>query len=419
MPTRNLGEIQSVLNALTGVESNINELKYYKSCLESPNHSYSECSSVCSTINTLSSQVLAVAKNLLYYGHEYQVLDEELAASNDPNYTPLGVCYDFTYTRGDEHKKGFWEKTFNQIILGDFSEDSSWLGTTGSIILSFTGADAPMDVRDFVANAKEGKWGWAALNAISLLPIVGGIGKTGSTIVKHGDDIIEGGSQIAKHGDDFYDAGRKVLRHGDDIIEGGSTIIKHGDDIIEGTSKIAKSTNIIDSLGDTSSSTKKVLWETAAKKQYIIADGTFSVIDNTGTTLKQVDKVGVISDFSYIKKAPDELEAARKAFNSEYKPAFLKKLAEENIDDLHRIGLSDDEIDAMRKGIQPEGFEVHHKLSLDDGGENTFDNFILIDDESHDIFTGYQNTFTKTNSFKESGSAVIDWVYPTGSVYIP
>ena len=56
---------------------------------------------------------------------------------------------------------------------------------------------------------------------------------------------------------------------------------------------------------------------------------------------------------------------------------------------------------------------------LDDGGNNSFENLILIQDDYHDVFTFYQNTFTKTKQFKDDGYAVVDWVVPTGKVNVP
>lgn len=403
-----MGKIQEALNSLTDVQRGLNELEYYKKYLNDCNHSISLCSSVKSDIDSLVTQHANMVNSLLLYGR-YNDADEQLAQINNPSYESAPTA--LAYAEAPEHQKGFWEKTFNHVVYGDFSEDSTWLGVGVNIGASIVGVDAPMDFRDMVANYSQGHYFWGTVDLISLVPVVGALGE----VVKP----FQKGAKVLDAAGDTASNTKKVIKGGAEIIDGGGTIIKNGSKIIDGASDMKKNLNMVDALGESSSGTKKILWETSSKNKYILSDNSFSVLDKSGDVLKKVDNVEHISDFKYIKKSSEELDAARKAFNKEYKPAFLKKIAEENADDLRKIGLSDIEIEDMKKGIQPEGYEVHHKLSLDDGGENTFDNFILIDDASHDIFTGYQNTFTKTSKFKETGEATIDWVYPTGSIYIP
>ncbi|MGV7648686.1 hypothetical protein PJM23_29155, partial [Mycobacterium kansasii] len=46
----------------------------------------------------------------------------------------------------------------------------------------------------------------------------------------------------------------------------------------------------------------------------------------------------------------------------------------------------------MRKGNVPLNYNVHHKLSLDDGGTNDFENLVLIENEPyHKVFTNMQS----------------------------
>ena len=64
---------------------------------------------------------------------------------------------------------------------------------------------------------------------------------------------------------------------------------------------------------------------------------------------------------------------------------FLKMLANEHADQLkERLGLTDYQIEGMRKGIGPSGYNVHHKLALHGGGKNEFSNFILTPLYPHD-----------------------------------
>lgn len=64
---------------------------------------------------------------------------------------------------------------------------------------------------------------------------------------------------------------------------------------------------------------------------------------------------------------------------------FLKMLANEHEAELvEKLGLTDRDLESMRDGYTPNGFNVHHKLSLHGGGTNDFSNFILTPLYPHD-----------------------------------
>lgn len=215
MITRNLGKVQEALDDLNPVQRNINELKYYKNALNSPNHSNSECSSVRSIIDTLTQQHSEVVNALILYGTTYQEMDERLAAHNDPKYQPTGERLDFSYVSAPDHQKGFWEKTWNQITLGDYSDDVTWLGSIVSMGLAFTGFDAPLDIRDFTANVSKGQWGWAAVSVISLIPVVGILGK-GAKVLSKGAKAFDTAAEI-------IDATSPVIKQSGNVIDAGFT----------------------------------------------------------------------------------------------------------------------------------------------------------------------------------------------------
>lgn len=422
MVTRNLIKVQEVLDNLNPVQRNINELKYYKKKLKSPNHSNSLCASVCSMIDDLVIQHGEVVDALILYGNTYQGLDESLAVSNNPDYESTGVCLNFSYVNAPEHEKGFWEKTWNQIILGDFSDDSTWLGSVAGIAAAFFGVDAPMDIRDLSANVSKGEWGWAVVSAVSLLPIVGVFGKGGKTVSK--------GAKALDTATEIIDTGSTTVKRGSDIVDSSAAIIKHSSNIIDSTYSIGRKTyrtvdgvfsgiKNIDELAISFRQSDKLLWKTSSLRKYVLSKDAFSVINKFDVIDSSVQGVKYLPNFKYIKKTNAEHEALRKAFDTSVRADFIKKLATENIDDLKKLNLTDIEIADMRKGNLPTGFEVHHKLSLDDGGNNSFSNLIFIQDEYHDVFTFYQNTFTKTNKFLNDGYAVVDWVIPIGQVYVP
>lgn len=408
MVTRNLGKVQEALDALNPVQRDINELKYYQKKLSAPNHSSSQCASVRSAIDTLAAQHAEVVNALLLYGAKYQNMDENLAICNNPDYQPASVDSGFRYINAPEHQKGFWEKTWNQVILGDFSDDSTWLGISVSIAAAFAGVDAPMDARDLIANVSKGEWGWAVLNVVSLLPVIGVLGKGGKTVSKGAKtldtaaEIIDTGATAARQGskiiDSVYSIGGKTYKTVDGVFGG----VKNIDEIA-----------IPFRQGD------KLLWESKSLRSYILSGDAFSIYNKFDVIDSSVNGVKYLPDFKYIKKADAELEALRKTFDNGVRADFVKKLATENIDDLKKLGLTDLDIGDMKLGKLPDGFEVHHKLPLEDGGDNSFGNLILIQQDYHDVFTFYQNTFGKTKKYLDNGYVVIDWVVPTGQVYMP
>lgn len=64
---------------------------------------------------------------------------------------------------------------------------------------------------------------------------------------------------------------------------------------------------------------------------------------------------------------------------------FVKMLAKDHEKELvERLGLTERDIQGMREGYVPNGFNVHHKVALHGGGKNEFSNFILTPLYPHD-----------------------------------
>ena len=112
-------------------------------------------------------------------------------------------------------------------------------------------------------------------------------------------------------------------------------------------------------------------------------NGNFSFDTVHGLPLKEVEyKVPPIA----------ERKAKRAEFNGDrdngvegVRSKFLKMLANEHEAELvEKLGLTQTDIDGMKKGFTPNGFNVHHKLALHGGGKNEFSNFILTPLYPHD-----------------------------------
>ena len=66
----------------------------------------------------------------------------------------------------------------------------------------------------------------------------------------------------------------------------------------------------------------------------------------------------------------------------------------------------------------PQGWQVHHKLPLDDGGTNSFDNLVLIKNDPHHIaLTNAQRTLVGDLAVGQSRQ--VDFPIPRGFVYPP
>ena len=83
----------------------------------------------------------------------------------------------------------------------------------------------------------------------------------------------------------------------------------------------------------------------------------------------------------------------RYEFDRKERGAWLKEIGKSRRQELVAAGLSQKDVDNMAKyGWPPQGYQVHHRIPLDDGGTNARDNFILIrDNVEHRALHGYYN----------------------------
>ena len=81
-----------------------------------------------------------------------------------------------------------------------------------------------------------------------------------------------------------------------------------------------------------------------------------------------------------------EREAMRTEFEQVKRAEFIKYLAETQQDALKKAGITDKQLEGMKKGFTPHGFNTHHKLPIYGGGNNDFSNLVLIRREPwHDM----------------------------------
>jgi hypothetical protein len=128
----------------------------------------------------------------------------------------------------------------------------------------------------------------------------------------------------------------------------------------------------------------------------------------------------LLKDFKFTKKDNATSDAERRKFKSSICGNWLKGLAgsAEKVAHLKAAGLTDADIKRMAEGLRPIGYEVHHKLALDDGGTNDPSNFVIIkNDPYHIAITALHNS--KCRDIPEGTTVTVDWPVPDGIVYPP
>jgi hypothetical protein len=86
------------------------------------------------------------------------------------------------------------------------------------------------------------------------------------------------------------------------------------------------------------------------------------------------------------------------------------------VEQLRSAGFTNEDIEDMVNGFQPDNYQVHHKLPLDDGGDNSFDNLMLIkNDPYHLAITNVQNAATR--KMMPTETRIVQWPIFNGSVY--
>ncbi|WP_236733940.1 HNH endonuclease signature motif containing protein [Aliivibrio fischeri] len=125
-----------------------------------------------------------------------------------------------------------------------------------------------------------------------------------------------------------------------------------------------------------------------------------------------------INTINYKKRERESYIKLRKEFNSSIRNNFLKDLSKNDdvIKQLKSHGVKDGDIAKLADGKLPRGYQVHHKIPIDDGGTNSADNLVLIrNSPEHSVFTTYQRQ--QTSNLSRGTSVNIEWPSPNGNVY--
>lgn len=120
-----------------------------------------------------------------------------------------------------------------------------------------------------------------------------------------------------------------------------------------------------------------------------------------------------VSELNYVRRDRAEYAALRGEFNSSVRPNFLKSLS------AHPDALStfdSNNLLRLADGKVPSGWQVHHKIPLDDSGTNALDNLILIQNSPYHLaLSKAQAIITKDLPYNARNNVL--WPSPNGVIY--
>ena len=253
-----------------------------------------------------------------------------------------------------------------------------------------------------------GDWLGAGISLVSMVPYVGDLAKAGK-IGKWAQAVAGGAEMLAKYGADSV-LGRKALASLETI---GAAIDKIPAAALDALPASAKA-KLLDM--------KATIDAAVARATGRGADDALPPASYDATVRgKPVALDGVESQtVNYVKRDRAEYQDLRKAFDSSGRKNFLKSLAEDpdQVAAMKRAGLTDANIERIASGRVPKGWQVHHKLPLDDGGTNDFSNLVLIKNDPYHIgLTNAQRSLV--GDLDVGASRVVDFPVPRGSIYPP
>ncbi|RFU90066.1 MULTISPECIES: HNH endonuclease signature motif containing protein [Citrobacter] len=120
-----------------------------------------------------------------------------------------------------------------------------------------------------------------------------------------------------------------------------------------------------------------------------------------------------VSELNYVRRDRAEYTVLRGEFNSSVRSSFLRSLSDHpdavsTFDSNNLLRLAD--------GKVPSGWQVHHKIPLDDSGTNAWDNLILIQNSPyHSALSKTQAIITKDLPYNASTNVL--WPSPNGVIY--
>ena len=122
---------------------------------------------------------------------------------------------------------------------------------------------------------------------------------------------------------------------------------------------------------------------------------------------------------SFCVPSKEERIARRMEFEQEKRAEFIKFLANTQRKALLAAGITEKQIDGMKKGITPHGFNTHHKIPIYGGGTNDFSNLVLIRREPYHDMMHYHLINPQIRGMREGNKKTVAIPDPQTPVFVP
>ena len=139
-----------------------------------------------------------------------------------------------------------------QVVLGNYSDKTTLLGSILCMAVGFTGLDNIADARDFSAdlerlsNGEDVPVHQVVLDAVAFLPIIGSIkyaddvGETALDTCKYASKALGIAETAAENGEDTFKLLKQTMNIGENAVDGVAEAVKTGENLVDGAGEVMK-----------------------------------------------------------------------------------------------------------------------------------------------------------------------------------